>query len=231
MNTGIAIRPPRVNYATLELGSPELPNARAAQIGALAGVGGVVGVDAGGAVVAVAEPFLDRAERCAGGGHAGAEGVAEVVEADGSEAGSAGGGLEAFADEGGVEDAAARGVAEDEIELSLVAGALEVRAELVADAVGEGDGAARAACLRGAELAAAVGAADADEAGVEVDVLPAQREQLAAPQAGHRGGQVEDVLGAAERVVGGVGEERLELGLGEVADLAGCAAGAACRPR
>src|SRR3954464_7025636 len=61
--------------------------------------GCVVGVDLGGLGVGVAEELLQGAERdLAGGGELGGEGVAEVVEADGSYASVAAGGLEALGD-------------------------------------------------------------------------------------------------------------------------------------
>jgi hypothetical protein len=65
----------------------------------LVGGGCVVGVDLGGLGVGVAEEFLQGAERdFAGGGELGGEGVAEVVEADASNAGIAAGRLEALGD-------------------------------------------------------------------------------------------------------------------------------------
>jgi hypothetical protein len=44
----------------------------------------------------VAEPFVDPSQGCAGGGHACADGMAQIVNADRSEPGSSGCGLEAF---------------------------------------------------------------------------------------------------------------------------------------
>src|SRR4051812_41586138 len=73
---------------------------------------------------------------------------------------------------GWVEHAAAPGVAEDEVLAALEAGAFEVVAQCGCDAFGERDSPDGAARLGGAELAVGVGAADADEAGVPVDVLP-----------------------------------------------------------
>ena len=65
-----------------------------------------------------------------------------------------------------------------------------------------GTDAARAPGLRRAELAAHVAAADADPAGGPVDVAPAQREQLALAQPGHRRGEVQHALGRGPSVVG-----------------------------
>jgi hypothetical protein len=47
-----------------------------------------VGVDLGGLGVGVAHPVLERAEGDAVGGHAGAEGVSELVEGDRADFGS-----------------------------------------------------------------------------------------------------------------------------------------------
>jgi len=70
----------------------------------LVGGGCVVGVDLGGLGVGVAEELLEGAERdLARSSELGGEGVAEVVEADGSDAGVAAGGLEAFGDFAAVE--------------------------------------------------------------------------------------------------------------------------------
>ena len=63
-----------------------------------------MGVDLGGLGVGVAEELLEGAERdLARSSELGGEGVAEVVEADGSDAGVAAGGLEALGDFAAVE--------------------------------------------------------------------------------------------------------------------------------
>src|SRR5262245_28002701 len=80
---------------------PEGPEGLSRVHGALSGVGGVVGVDRGGSVVAVSHPFLDGTERRAGCCHLSTEGVAEVVEADWPELGTLGRLDEAFAQLGG----------------------------------------------------------------------------------------------------------------------------------
>jgi hypothetical protein len=88
-------------------------------------VGGrrVVGVDLRGLGVGVTEELLQRAQRdFAGGGQLGGEGVAEVVEADGSYAGVAAGGLEALGDFAAVERVAGLRVGEDEVIVAVVDG-------------------------------------------------------------------------------------------------------------
>jgi hypothetical protein len=55
----------------------------------------IVRVVLGGLRGGVAHPVLDRAQRDAGGGHAGAEGVAQLVEGDLADPCSFGGSLEA----------------------------------------------------------------------------------------------------------------------------------------
>ena len=95
-----------------------------------------------------------------------------------------------------------------------VEGTFAQLAECDCDALGHRHRAARASGLRVAELAADEGGDHADLARVEVDIAPAQPEQLALAQPGHRGGHVQGWLDPAERVVGvRRGEQLLELGL------------------
>ena len=76
------------------------------------------------------------------------------------------------------------------------------------DAFGERDRAARALGLGVGELAPHIRRNDADLARDEVDVAPAQAEQLALAQTGHRCGEVEGRARSPEGVVGrGDGED------------------------
>ena len=54
---------------------------------------------------------------------------------------------------------------------------------------------------------------------VEVDVLPAQRDQFALPEAGHRGGQEQDAVRLTEFVPRRVRDHAGELVHGEEADV------------
>src|SRR5207302_9862475 len=117
------------------------------------------------------------------------------------------------------EHAPAGGVAEDEVCFVAKAGALELLQQRDGYSLGERDGAVRAPRLRCSELAARVGAADADHSRVVIDVLPAQGKQLAPAQACHRRGQVERALRLPERIIGCRGQNRVELGDAQMTDL------------
>ena len=102
-----------------------------------------MGVDLGGLGVGVAEELLEGAERdLARSSELGGEGVAEVVEADGSDAGVAAGGLEAFGDCAAVEGVAGLRVGEDEVFVAVVDGAGRPLVERSEEAVGDRDRAA-----------------------------------------------------------------------------------------
>ena len=103
----------------------------------------------------------------------------------------------------GVERRAGVRVAEDEVVVGLEGAARVVALELGGDAVGQRHGAARAAATSACRTRRARSCAPhAHPAGAPVDVAPAQREQLALAQPGHRGGQVQRALDRAEVVVG-----------------------------
>jgi hypothetical protein len=105
--------------------------------------------------------------------------VPQVVKAHGTEPGAAGCGLEAFAHLRGVKHASAGRVAEDEISFVAEGCSLEVLPQRGGYSLGKRDGAIGAPRLRRSELAARVGAADADHSRVVIDVLPAQGKHLA----------------------------------------------------
>src|SRR4029077_10056950 len=120
-----------------------------------------------------------------------------------------------------VEHGALLGVGEDQIVVCSIRGALEVAAQPVAHRTGEGTGAGAAAGLRRDPVATHVVAAHADLARFPVDVAPAQGEQLALAQPGHRGGHEEGVVGGPEWLGGQVdcAEKGGQLGLVQEADI------------
>ncbi len=83
----------------------------------------------------------------------------------------------------------------------------------------------RALALGRAELPADVVLAHADAAGGPVDVLPAQREQLALAQTGHRGGEEDRAVERVELARAGVLDERVDLVEREETDLVGLRGG------
>lgn len=99
----------------------------------------VVRVDLCGLRVGLAHPLLQRPERDAGGGHAGAEGVAQLVERDRADLGVLERLAEAADELGAVERMAGLGVAEDEILVARVEGAVAQLGECVGDALGHRD--------------------------------------------------------------------------------------------
>ena len=163
--------------------------------------------------------MLERAHRRAGGRHPRSEGVAELVERDPVDVRAVDRLLEAAHELRSVERLAGVGMAEDEIAVARVDGLRAQLAERQSHSLGHRDRPARASRLRIAELAADVRGDDSDLARVEVDVAPAQTEQLTLAQSGHRRRQVERRLDPAERVGGiGRGKELFELGLVEELD-------------
>lgn len=109
-------------------------------------------------------------------------------------------------------------MAEDEVVVRLVGRALEVALELAGEAIGERDRTNSSRALGTPERAPRVALGDPDAAGDPVDVAPAQSEQLADPQAGHRGSQVERALDLAQDVVGHGADQRLDLGRAQELD-------------
>ena len=92
-------------------------------------------------------------------------------------------------------------------------------AESIGDTLRHRHGATGSDRFRVSELAAHVGRDHADPARVEVDVAPAQPDQLALTKSGHRRGQIQSRLDSAEGVVGvRRGEQLLELCLVEKLD-------------
>jgi hypothetical protein len=158
--------------------------------------------------VGVAHPLL-HAPDVGLADHPRPEGVAQVVEDVVIEAGGAQRAVQAPRHALAVHRRAGHRVAEHERVIGLKARVLEVALERPADRVRQRHRARRALALRRAELAHHVVLADADARCRPVDVHPAQGEQLAEPQAGHRGRAVHD----------GVQLERVELEQGQRADL------------
>lgn len=73
--------------------------------------------------------------------------------------------------------------------------------------------------LRRSELAADIALPDADAGRRPVDVTPAQSEELTLPQSGHRGRQVQRMLGRAPDVAAHGAQQCLKLGLVKEADV------------
>ena len=99
----------------------------------------VVRVDKGGLEVTVAHPFLERSERNAGRCHAGAEGVAQVVETHFSDPRARKIPLEAFENCPASQRLAAVRVAEHEVVVGLEGRALEPSFKFSCRAIGEGN--------------------------------------------------------------------------------------------
>ena len=104
--------------------------------GAAGRVGRVVSVDLGRTRVGVAHPLLDRAQRRAGGGHLGAERVAQLVEGEVPHLSAGQRVAAALSQLGGVEDVARRRVREDQVLVAAPVRALKVALELGSQAVG-----------------------------------------------------------------------------------------------
>jgi hypothetical protein len=79
-------------------------------------------------------PFLDPPQGRSGGGHAGSERVAQVVEPDRPKPGSAGCGLEALTDFRGVEHDPELGMRKDEVGRSVEPRSLVMLLKLFTDA-------------------------------------------------------------------------------------------------
>ena len=110
-------------------------------------------------------------------------------------------------------------VREHEVLVGLKARALEVQLELSREAVGHRHRPA-AMGLRAVKRAARVALGDAHARRRPVDVGPAQADQLALAQAGHRGGQVQRPLDRAEVIVGDRAQQSVELLALQEADAA-----------
>src|SRR3954465_3901411 len=141
------------------------------------------------------------------------------MERDLSDAGALQRLLEASDELGAIEWPPGFGVAEDQVTVAWVERRFSQGKKGGRDAVSHGDGAARACRFGIAELSAYVGTNDAQLPRGEVDVTPAQSEQLTLTQPGHRGREVKHRFDPTPGVVGKrSGEERFELRLVEEAD-------------
>ena len=174
----------------------------------------VVRVDLRRLRIRVAHPVLQRAHRRAGGRHPRAERVAQLVERDPVDVRAVDRLLEAADELRAVERLAGFGMAEDEIAVARVDRPRAQIERARRDPLGHRHRTARAGRLRIAELTADVRGHDPDLARVEVDIAPAQAQQLALAQSGHRRRQIQRRLDPAEGVVRvRRGEQLLELGL------------------
>src|SRR4051794_26355757 len=108
---------------------------------------------------------------------------------------------------------------EHEIVVALPIGHLPQAFQRSCHAIGQRNAADAAAALGRAELATDERLSDTQAACGPVDVAPAEREQLALAQSGHGCGEGEWSLGGAQDVVRNRSDDRLELGLVEVADV------------
>jgi hypothetical protein len=158
----------------------------------------------------VAHPFLDRAQWRPGGGHLRPERVAQFVERDDVQLGAFEGLREALAQLGGVEDAPGERMGEHQVLVAAPARALEMMLELLGEAVGHRH---RAAAMGFGESNAprVKLSATRTRAALQIDVDPAQTEELALAQARHGGGHVDGPFQRAEVVVRHGAQEGLEL--------------------
>src|SRR5215213_11597534 len=120
----------------------------------------VVGVDVGGLRAPMAEPFLERLERHAGGGESRPEGVAEIVEPDRAHSGSLARLLEALQELGAIERLAGVGMREDEVVLAVPDSVLMEVLKLCRESERERHAARRPLRFRGSELAPHVALTD-----------------------------------------------------------------------
>ena len=171
----------------MSLARGETANASATSAGVL-GAGGEVQVAHRGLDVGVAHPLLDAAD-VGLGDHPGAERVAQVVEAQRAQTGARQGRLVAAAQRRRVEVVATLAGEDDVVIANPVLPATEMR-QPRGDVGREGHRADLAGLGRG-PVAVVEAGAHADGAAGEVDVAPAQCEQLAHAQARERGGQIQ----------------------------------------
>ena len=145
--------------------------------------------------------------------------MAQLVEGDLVDVGAPQRVLEASDELGAVKRLAGFGMAEHQLAIARVQGALPEIAESIGDTLRHRHRATGSDRFRVSELAAHVGRDDADPARVEVDVAPAEPDQLALTKSGHRRGQIQRRLDSTEGVVGvRRGEQLLELCLVEKLD-------------
>jgi hypothetical protein len=182
-------------------------------------VGLVVGVDERCLEVTVAHPLLEGPEGYADGSHSGSEGVAQVMKADALQTSPLCGGLEALEKARPVERVTGVRVAEDQVVVMLILAALEVAFEFAGDLIGQRDRPGRAARLRGAKLSADEASPDSNSACGPVDVLPAKGEQFSLAQASHGAGQIDRAFCRTTRIVGDRGEESVDFGGVEEANI------------
>ena len=174
----------------------------------------------GSSSVGVAHPLLEGAWSNALGGHPGAEGVAEVVEANGRTPAA----RRAFLNRRTVPSDRAPSPCWDARRPNrhrLGRQTLEVTVQLAGDLVSEGSGAGAAPGLGRHPVPADVVAAHPYRAGLPVHVAPTQGKQLALAQAGHRCGQEDRAIGAPEWLRCGVdcSQQGAELLLVEKSDI------------
>jgi hypothetical protein len=120
---------PRPSRETVEFSGGKCPSR---PYRALTDVGRIVGVNAGCAVVAVSEPFLDRAERGSYSGHPRPEGVAQIVKPHRSKPCATRSVLEPSSQPRWIENATAPWMAENEVQIARIPRALLMPMELFA---------------------------------------------------------------------------------------------------
>ena len=147
----------------------------------------------------MSHPLLQGSHRHPRGGHPGAEGVTQVVEADLPYASDLQCLLETLHEGGMREDLAGVGVGENEILVLVVEGALEMSFQLGGDSACQRHRPRAPFRLRGKQVAADVVSPNPDPLRAPIDIAPAQRQQLALAQAGHRCGEEYGEVGMAER--------------------------------
>ena len=146
-------------------------------------------------------------------------GVAQVVEPDLADASPPQSGAEAPAHLRGIERASRHRMAKNEVLPFAEQGAAVVCKQLAPNPSRHRHAARRPQRLWRPEAVPRVAAPNAEAAGAEVHIKPAQREQLALSQASHRCGKKESAVPSSLLVSGHGIEERVELAEAQEADV------------